>query len=64
MKKTGRKEKYLKDLYERYLAPTKEKEFWNKYDKICFDMIEEKQKEYDSENIFSNRNLVYKVNRN
>ena len=47
------------ELYERYLAPIEEKEFWNKYDKICFDMIEEeKQKEYNSENIFSNRNFV------
>ena len=47
------------ELYERYLALIEEKGFWNKYDKICFNMIEEeKQKEYNSENIFSNRNFV------
>ena len=31
----------------------------NKYEKVCFNMIEEeKQKKYDSENIFNNRNVV------
>ena len=30
------------ELYERYLAPKEEKNFWDKYDKICNNMIEEK----------------------
>lgn len=33
------------ELYERYLATEDEEEFWRKYDKICFNMINaEKQK--------------------
>ena len=31
------------ELYERYLAPKEEKNFWEKYDKICNNMIEEKK---------------------
>lgn len=46
------------ELYERYLAEDDEKDFWKKYDKVCLNMIEEeKQKKYDVENIFSNRNI-------
>ena len=44
------------ELYERYLAPKEEKNFWDKYDKICNNMIEEKKlKLYDTENIFKNK---------
>ena len=46
------------ELYERYLAPKEDSDFWNKYDKICNNMIEEeKRKKYDIENIFENRKL-------
>ncbi len=46
------------ELYERYLATGEEKQFWDKYDKICLNMIEEeKQRKYDTENIFNNRKL-------
>ena len=47
------------ELYEKHLASNEEKEFWNRYDKICFNMIEtEKKKRYDTKNIFGNKNLV------
>lgn len=43
------------ELYERYLATEKEKRFWDRYDKICQNMIEEeKQKKYDPDNLFRN----------
>ena len=31
-------------LYEKYFAPESEKEFWNEYHKLCFNMIEEQKK--------------------
>ena len=31
-------------LYEKYYAPESEKEFWNEYHKLCFNMIEEQKK--------------------
>ena len=40
-------------LYEKYFAPESEKEFWNEYHKLCFNMIEEqKRKNYNDGNIF------------
>ena len=40
-------------LYEKYYAPESEKEFWNEYHKLCFNMIEEqKRKNYNDGNIF------------
>lgn len=43
------------ELYERYLMPEKEKTFWDRYDKICQNMIEEeKQKKYDTNSLFRN----------
>lgn len=46
------------ELYERYLASKEEKEFWDKYDKICYNMIEEEKSiKYNSDNIFKNRKL-------
>ena len=42
-------------LYEKYFAPESEKEFWNEYHKLCFNMIEEqKRKNYNHGNIFQN----------
>lgn len=46
----------LVELYERFLAPDDEKEFWEKYDRICIDAIEkEKQKKFPSEVIRNKR---------
>ena len=43
-------------LYERYFATESETEFWNKYHKICFNMIdEEKKKKYNSNDIFKKK---------
>ena len=40
-------------LYEKYFSTESEKEFWNKYHKLCFNMIEEqKRKNYNYDNIF------------
>lgn len=49
------------ELYERYLCPQNKKEFWNNYDRICLNMIEEKKKaEYNPENIFQSRTIITK----
>ena len=46
------------ELYERYLLPEEESEFWKQYDKICNNMIEEdKRIKYNFDNIFKNRKL-------
>ena len=46
------------ELYEKYLVPKEDWDFWNKYDKICDNMIEEEKRiKYDTENIFKNRKL-------
>lgn len=45
------------EMYERYLCPEDKKEFWNNYDRICLNMIEEeKKKEFNPDNIFKKRN--------
>lgn len=33
----------LVEIYEKYLSPIEEKEFWKKYDTICVNMIDKKQ---------------------
>ena len=44
------------EMYERYLCPEDKKEFWNKYDRICLNMIDEKKKEeYNPDNIFKTK---------
>ena len=49
------------ELYEKYLAPKEDWDFWNKYNKICDNMIEkEKRIKYDTKNIFKNRKLERK----
>ncbi len=46
------------ELYERYLLPEEESEFWKQYDKICNNMIEEEKRiKYNFDNIFKNRKL-------
>ncbi len=46
------------ELYERYLASKEESETWNKYNKVCNNMIEEEKRiKYNSYNIFKNRKL-------
>ena len=49
------------EIYERYLCPEDKKEFWNKYDKICINKIEEKRREkYNTDNIFKNKQTEVK----
>lgn len=44
------------ELYERYLASKEECETWNKYNKVCNNMIEEEKRiKYNSDNIFKNK---------
>lgn len=46
------------ELYEKYLSPKEDGEFWNEYDKICNNMIEEEKRiKYNSDNIFKNKKL-------
>lgn len=46
------------ELYERYLLPEEESEFWRQYDKICNNMIEEEKRiKYNFDNIFKNKKL-------
>lgn len=41
------------EIYEKYLCPKNEKEFWREYDKICISKIEEQKKVmYKEKNIF------------
>lgn len=41
------------EIYEKYLCPENEKEFWKEYDKICINKIEEQKKAmYDGKDIF------------
>lgn len=41
------------EIYEKYLFPENEKEFWKEYDKICINKIEEQKKAmYNGKNIF------------
>ena len=50
------------EMYEKYLAPEEEKEFWKNYDRICFNIIEEeKKKKYNSNDIFKNNKKESKV---
>ena len=39
-------------LYEKYFAPESEKDFWNEYHKLCFNMIEEQKRKNSPANIF------------
>lgn len=42
-------------MYEKYLSEDDEKEFWSKYDKICYDLKEkEKNKKYNNLNFKDN----------
>lgn len=44
------------EIYERYLCPEDEKEFWKEYDKICINKTEEQKKEmYKTKNIFKKK---------
>lgn len=48
-------------LYEKYIAEDNEKDFWDKYDKICNNLIEdEKRKKYDVSKIFENNKIINK----
>lgn len=41
------------EIYERYLCPENEREFWKEYNNICINKIEEQKKEmYNGKNIF------------
>lgn len=44
------------EIYEKYLCPENEKEFWKEYDKICINKIEEqKGVMYKYKNIFKKK---------
>jgi len=46
------------EIYEKYLANEDEKEFWENYDRICYNMIEDRKKsKYDPENIFKSNKI-------
>lgn len=46
-------------IYEKYFADESETEFWNKYHRICFNMIEEEKKvKYDSDNFLANNTII------
>ena len=48
----------LVELYERFLAPKKERESWQKYDQICLKMLDEKKREnYNPNQVFINKNV-------
>lgn len=49
-------EALLVEIYERYLAPDEEKEFWQKYDKFCLNKIEEEKRKKYNTNVFSDNN--------
>lgn len=43
------------EMYKRFLAEDSQNEYWEEYDKKCFNVIEEnKRKKYDSNKIFEN----------
>jgi len=47
------------EMYERYLCPENQKKFWNNYDRICLNMIEEKKaQEYNPDNIFKKKHTI------
>lgn len=55
----------LVEMYERYLCPEDKKEFWNNYDRICLKMIEDKKREeYNTDNIFKDKNKAIDVSVN
>ena len=44
------------EMYERYLCPDDKKEFWQKYDRICLNMIEQKKsEEYNPDSLFNKK---------
>ena len=53
-------------LYEKFFSSEDEKEFWNKYHKVCFNMIEgEKSKKYNSNSInIKPAKIVKKIDEN
>ena len=48
----------LVELYERFLAPDDEKEFWKKYDRICIDAIEKEKQKRFSNNVIKNKTSI------
>ena len=45
-------------LYEKFYAPESEKEFWNEYHKLCFNMIEEQKKRKNSSDIIFKQDIA------
>lgn len=53
------------DLYIKYISKENEKEKWDKYYKICFNLQEErKRKQYNPNNIFKNNKINERVKEN
>ena len=51
-------------LYEKFLVLENEKELWKKYDRICFNKIEEEKRNKYPVDIFKNENNFDKENNN
>lgn len=51
------------EIYEKYLCPGNEKEFWKEYDRICLSSIEkQKRSTYNTDKIFKERREHNDVN--
>ena len=51
-------EALLVEIYERYLAPTEEKDLWQKYDKFCLNKIENEKKAKYNDDIFGKKESI------
>ena len=57
-------EALLVEIYERYLAPSEEKEMWQKYDRYCLNKIEEeKRKKYNYDIFNKNENINKEISK-
>ena len=53
-------EALLVEIYERYLAPSEEKEMWQKYDRYCLNKIEEEKRINCNYDIFKKNENINK----
>lgn len=51
-------------MYEKYLAPKEQKEFWNNYDRICLNIVEDEKKSKYNVDVFKNVNIDTNVIKN
>ena len=50
----------LIEIYREYLKPEEETDFWNKYDKICYNLEEKAKREKYDVDVFKNRKKLKK----